>query len=51
MLRTFTVMGEPKDIAPMIKRRFSDFIDTIQSNLELKDEEIQHRIIEEIQAI
>jgi probable F420-dependent oxidoreductase len=51
MLDTFTVMGEPKDIAPKIKMRFGDFIDTIQSNLELKNEEVQYRIIKEIEAI
>jgi hypothetical protein len=51
MLDTFTVMGEPKDIAPKIKQRFGDFVDTIQSNLELKDEEVQYRIIKEIEAI
>jgi probable F420-dependent oxidoreductase len=51
MLDTFTVMGEPKDIAPKIKQRFGDFIDTIQSNLELEDEEVQYQIIKEIEAI
>jgi probable F420-dependent oxidoreductase len=51
MLDTFTIMGEPKDIAPKIKQRFGDFVDTIQSNLELEDEEVQYRIIKEIEAI
>jgi len=51
MLDTFVVMGEPKDIAPKIKQRFGDFIDTVQSNLELEDEEVQYRIIKEIEAI
>jgi probable F420-dependent oxidoreductase len=51
MLDTFVVMGEPRDIAPKIKKRFGDFIDTIQSNLELQDEEVQYRIIKDIEAI
>ncbi|MCS6946389.1 MAG: TIGR03617 family F420-dependent LLM class oxidoreductase, partial [Steroidobacteraceae bacterium] len=51
MLQTFAVIGEPKEIAPKIKQRFGDFIDTIQSNLELQDEEIQYRIIKDIEAI
>ena len=51
MVDTFTVMGEPKDIAPKIKQRFGDFVDTIQSNLELQDEEVQYRIVKEIEAI
>jgi len=51
MLDTYTVMGEPGDIAPMIKQRFGDFIDTIQCNLELQDEEIQYEIVRAIEAI
>jgi len=51
MLDTFTVLGEPKDIAPKIKKRFGDFVDTIQLNLELKDEEIQYGIVRDIEAI
>jgi probable F420-dependent oxidoreductase len=51
MLDTYTVMGEPREIAPKIEQRFADFIDTIQSNLELQDEEIQYEIIREIEAI
>lgn len=51
MLDTYVVRGEPKDIAPQVKQRFSDFIDTIQCNLELKDEEVQYRIVKDIEAI
>jgi predicted secreted Zn-dependent protease len=51
MVDTFTVMGEPKDIAPAIKRRFGDFVDGIQCNLELADEEVQYGIVREIEAI
>jgi probable F420-dependent oxidoreductase len=51
MLDTFVVRGEPKEIAPAIKRRFGDFIDTIQSNLELADEEVQYQIIRDIEGI
>ncbi|GLR68930.1 LLM class F420-dependent oxidoreductase [Acidocella aquatica] len=51
MLDTFTVMGEPKDIAPKIKQRFGDFVDTIQCNLELQDEEVQYEIIKSIESI
>jgi len=48
---TFAVVGEPKEIAPKIKQRFGDFIDTIQSSLELKNEEIQYGIIKSIEEI
>lgn len=51
MLETFTVMGEPKEIAPKIKRRFGDFVDTIQCNLELEDEETQYGIVKAIEGI
>jgi hypothetical protein len=51
MLRTYTVMGEPREIAPQIKRRFGDFVDTIQCNLELEDEDVQYGIVEAIEAI
>jgi probable F420-dependent oxidoreductase len=51
MLDTFTVMGEPADIAPKIKQRFSDFIDTIQCNLELENEEAQYGIVRAIEEI
>lgn len=51
MLDTYVVRGEPKDIAPKIQQRFGDFIDTIQCNLELKNEEVQYRIVKEIEAI
>jgi probable F420-dependent oxidoreductase len=51
MVDTFTVMGEPAEIAPRIKRRFGDFVDGIQCNLELADEEVQHGIVKAIEAI
>jgi len=51
MLDTFAVVGEPKEIAPKIKQRFGDFIDTIQSSLELKNEETQYEIIKAIEEI
>jgi alkanesulfonate monooxygenase SsuD/methylene tetrahydromethanopterin reductase-like flavin-dependent oxidoreductase (luciferase family) len=51
MVDTFTVMGEPKDIAPTIKHRFGDFVDAIQCNLELADEEVQCGIVKAIEAI
>jgi len=51
MMHTYTVMGEPHEIAPRIKERFSDFIDTIQCNLQLEDEEIQYEIVKSIEAI
>ncbi len=51
MMDTFTVRGEPKDIAPVVKQRFGDFIDTIQCNLELVDNEIQYDIVKAIEEI
>jgi probable F420-dependent oxidoreductase len=51
MVDTYTVRGEPKDIAPKIKQRFSDFVDVIQCNLELEDEDVQYEIVKSIEAI
>jgi probable F420-dependent oxidoreductase len=51
MVDTFTVMGEPGDIAPRIRQRFGDFVDAIQCNLELADEEVQYEIVKAIEAI
>lgn len=51
MLDTFVVCGEPHEIAPKVKQRFGDFVDTIQCNLELEDEEVQWRIVNELTAI
>jgi probable F420-dependent oxidoreductase len=50
MLDTFTVMGEPSEIAPKIKARFGDFIDTIRSDLQLQNEETQYEIIRAIES-
>lgn len=50
MLDTFTVMGEPKDIAPKVRARFGNFIDTIRSDLLLQDEEVQYDILRAIEA-
>ena len=51
MVDTFCVRGEPDDIAPIIKKRYSGLVDTIQSNLELEDEETQYQIIKQIEDI
>ncbi|MFA5630181.1 MAG: TIGR03617 family F420-dependent LLM class oxidoreductase [Porticoccaceae bacterium] len=51
MVDTYTVRGEPHEIAPKIKARFGDFVDTLQSNLELEDEEVQYGIIKAIEEI
>jgi probable F420-dependent oxidoreductase len=51
MVDTYTVRGEPKDIAPIISTRFGDFIDTIQCNLEIESNEVQYDIVKAIEAI
>ncbi|MET0988084.1 MAG: TIGR03617 family F420-dependent LLM class oxidoreductase [Steroidobacteraceae bacterium] len=50
MVNTFTVMGEPHEIAPRIKQRFGDFVDTIRCELELEDQEMQYEIVKAIEA-
>lgn len=51
MIDTYAIVGEPHEIAPKIKHRFGDFVDTIQCNLELEDEEVQYNIVKAIEAI
>jgi probable F420-dependent oxidoreductase len=51
MIDTFTVMGEPKDIAPRVSQRFGDFVDVIQCNLELEDEDVQYEIVQAIERM
>lgn len=51
MVDTYTVRGEPHEIAPKIEQRFSDFIDTIQCNLELESDEVQYEIVRDIENI
>jgi len=51
MVDTYTIRGEPHEIAPKIKARFGDFVDTLQSNLELEDEEVQYNIIKAVEEI
>jgi probable F420-dependent oxidoreductase len=50
MLDTFTVMGEPHEIAPKIKRRFGDFVDTVRCELDLEDPQVQYEIIRAIES-
>jgi probable F420-dependent oxidoreductase len=51
MVDTYTVMGEPQEIALKIKQRFGDFVDTIQCNLELESDEVQYEIVRSIEEI
>jgi probable F420-dependent oxidoreductase len=50
MLDTFAVVGEPHEIAPKIKKRFGDFVDTIRCDLELADQEAQYEIVKSIES-
>jgi probable F420-dependent oxidoreductase len=49
MVDTFSVCGEPHEIAPKIKQRFGDFVDTIRCELDLADEEVQYGIVQAIE--
>lgn len=51
MLHTFTVTGEPHEIAPIIEKRFSDFVDTIRVELDMADQEMQYEMVKAIEAI
>lgn len=51
MIDTFTVMGEPKAIAPKIAARFGDFVDTLRIEIDLADQEVQYEIVKAIEAI
>jgi hypothetical protein len=50
VLDTFTVLGEPHEIALKIKKRFGNFVDTIRFELDLEDQEVQYEIIKSIES-